>query len=84
MTIPLMMLNMLVGVSAMMKDAASTDFYFFLVPLYNSVQCMQGIFMFEYSITNVLLTVMTNVAFSCAGGFVLAKMLENEKIVFNK
>ena len=83
-TVPLIFINTLIGASAMMSNGVNPEFYYYLIPLYNSVQCMEGIFAYGYDITNTLLTVAVNIAFSCLGGFVLAKMFASEKIIYNK
>ena len=84
MTIPLMFVNMLIGVSAIVNDGAQTAFYYYLIPLFNSVQCMQAIFEFNYSVPNIFITVVVNLAISCIGVLVLSKMFESERIIYNK
>lgn len=41
---PLMIVVMLIGVSTMFGDGAPKEVYWYLIPFYNSVQCMNGIF----------------------------------------
>ena len=83
-TVPLIFINTLIGASAMMSNGVNSEFYYFLIPLYNSVQCMEGIFAYGYDLTNTLLTIAVNIFFSCIGGFVLAKMFASEKIIYNR
>ena len=80
---PLMILSMVVGISGMFGATAESP-VFYLIPLYNSVQCMIGIFSFEASIVNMALTVAANLVVTSLGVFILAKMFNNEKIMFNK
>ena len=47
---PLMIISMLLGITAMFGSGAQTEPYFYLIPLYNSVQCMLGIFSLDYNI----------------------------------
>ena len=84
MSLPLMFINLLVGVSAMTGGGPGDGFRYYLIPLYNSVQCMKGIFTFDFNGTDILLTVAANIAYSCAAGIVLAKMFASERVIFNK
>ena len=80
---PLMILSMVVGLTGMLGVSASNP-ALYLIPIFNSVQCMIGIFSFEASILNVGITVATNVALSALGVFLLTRMFNSEKIMFNK
>ena len=84
MTTPLMLVNMLIGFSAMANAGVKASFYYYLIPLYNSVQCMQGIFMANADTANILLTVAVNLIYSCTGGFILAKMFASERIIYSR
>lgn len=80
---PLMILSMLIGLSGMLGTAAG-DPVLYLIPIYNSVQCMIGIFSFESNLINMLVTVISNVAITGVGVFILTRMFNSEKIMFNK
>ena len=62
---PLMIVVMLVGVLGMFGDAKAEVAYY-LVPLYNSVQCMIGIFSFDFQPLNVAVCVIANLAYAGA------------------
>ena len=81
---PLMVVAMFVGITAMFGGGAQTDLYYYLIPLYNSVQCMVAIFSFEISTTNILVAVVSNLVYTGLGVFLLAKMFNSERIVFSK
>jgi len=81
---PLMILVMLVGVSGMFGGGAQTNPIYFMIPLYGSVQSMSGIFSMEYSTMNIILACLSSLLYACAGGFILAKMFNNEKIMFSR
>ena len=90
MVLPLMIVIMVVGVTSMMGgNEAQTAMSWYLIPIYNSVQAMVGIFSFDYSITNVAIT---DIAATCAVNLaimavlvvVLSKMFNSEKIMFSK
>ena len=80
---PLMILSMVIGISGMF-GLSVTHHALFLIPLFNSVQCMLGIFSFEIDVVNILITVCANIALTAVGVVVLTKMFSNEKIMFNK
>lgn len=80
---PLMIISMLIGLGGMFGSAATSSLAYF-IPIYNSVQCMIGIFSFNASITNMTFTVISNVAVTGIGVFLLTRMFNNEKIMFNK
>ena len=80
---PLMILSMLIGLSGMFGTAASNT-ALYLIPIFNSVQSMIGIFSFSASIPNMIVTVITNIAFTGIGVFVLTRMFNSERIMFNK
>lgn len=82
--VPLMIVVMLVGITAMFGTGAKTEFYYYLIPIYNSVQCMVGIFSFEFQAVNILIAIVSNLVYSLIGVWVLAKMFNSEKIVYSK
>lgn len=81
---PIMIVVMLVGLTSMFGNGAPTEHYLYLVPIYNSVQCMNGIFGFSYSIVNILITVGINVLLTGVLSWILAKMFNSEKMMFAK
>ena len=78
-----MILSMLIGLSGMMGSAASNPLLY-LIPIFNSVHCMIGIFSFEGNLVHVLITMGANIAITAVGVFVLTRMFNSEKIMFNK
>ena len=80
---PLMILSMLIGLSGMFGSAAGNSLLY-LIPIFNSVHSMIGIFSFEANITHMLITVAANLAVTGVGVFVLTRMFGSEKIMFNK
>lgn len=81
---PLMIVVMLLGVTAMFGSGAKTDLVFYLIPIYNSVQCMVGIFSFDIVPTFIVAAVISNVVYAGLGAFILSKMFNSERIIFNK
>ena len=81
---PFIIVVMAVGISGVFghNDAATVKNY--LIPLYNSVQSMNGIFSHNYSMTNVAVACVANLVYACVGGFILTLMFNSEKIMFSK
>lgn len=84
MVTPLMILIMLVGISGMFGAGAQTGSVYFLIPFYNSVQAMLGLFMQEMNLANVLICCASNLIYSAAAAVILTKMFSSEKIMFSK
>lgn len=84
MVTPLMILIMLVGISGMFGAGAQTGSVYFLIPFYNSVQAMLGLFMQEMNLANVLICCAGNLIYSAAAAVILTKMFSSEKIMFSK
>lgn len=79
---PVMLLSMGLGLSGMFGGGASQQLWAYCIPLYNSVQCMTGVFSFSVLPVGVALTVAVNAVITLLGVFVLAKMFNSEKIIF--
>lgn len=80
---PLMVIVMLVGITSMFGDGAPKEHYFYLIPVYNSVQCMNGIFGFSYNMVNVVITLAANIGVTAVLCFILSKMFNSEKVMFS-
>lgn len=80
---PLMILVMVVGISGMFQTG-ELQTVFYLIPVYNSVQSIVGIFSLNTNILNILITIGANALFTAGGIFLLTKMFDSEKIMFNK
>lgn len=81
---PVMIISMLLGVTSMIPSLCKTEPVWFLIPLYNSVQSMNGIFSMNADVLNIAVTVAANVCYAGIGVFVLAKMFDNEKVMLSK
>lgn len=78
---PLMIAVMLVGILGMFGDAKADIGYYF-IPLYNAVQCMIGIFSFDFQPINVVACVVSNLMYTAAGVAVLQRMFDSERLMF--
>ena len=80
---PLMLVVTVIGVSGMFTGGAQSN-ALFLIPVYNSVQCISGVFSMTYEPIQIILTVAANLA--TAGLFVvlLTRLFNSEKVMFKK
>ena len=81
---PLMVIVTLTGASGMFGGGASTEPLHYCIPIYNSVQCMTGVFSFSVTTAGVAITLAVNGALTILGIVILANMFNSEKIVFSK
>ena len=81
---PLMIVVMLVSFGSMYGTEAKSEIYWYMIPVYNSVQSMVGIFSFDASPINMGVTLLVNLLLSSVGLFALTKMFNNENIMFGK
>lgn len=81
---PLMVLVMLIGVTSMLGSGAPEQPLWYLIPLYNSVQAMNGIFSFSASPLQIALTVCSNLLYAGLGAWVLTRMFNSEKVMFSR
>ena len=75
---PVMLLAMGLGITGMFGGGASQELTSYCIPLYNSVQCMSGIFSFSVLPLGVAVTVGVNLLLTMLGVVVLAGMFNNE------
>lgn len=82
MVLPVMILVMVAGISGMIPSAAATGNAYYMIPLYNSVQCMKQIFAFEANTTIVLITVISNLVYGVIAAAVLTRLFDSEKMMY--
>ena len=81
---PLMIIVMVVGITGMMNTSANTNLLMYLIPIYNSTQALTGILNQAYDVWAIIITIIANVIYISLGVYLLTKMFDNEKIMFNK
>lgn len=81
---PIMLISMLIGITSMIDSLCKTEPVWYLIPLYNSVQSMNGVFSLNMNVTNIIVTVIANFCYAGIGVFVLTKMFNSEKVMFSK
>lgn len=80
---PLMLLVTLIGVMNMMSNGMPEEWFWYLIPIYNTVQCMNGIFSMSYTMIPVLITSVANILYAGVFAFFLTKMFHSERIMYN-
>jgi sodium transport system permease protein len=81
---PLMIVILMVGALGMFSQGASKEALTYLIPVYNSVQCMVGIFSFAINPLFIFVTIATNSLVTATCVIILTKMFNSERIVFNR
>lgn len=81
---PLMIIVMVISLTPMFGGDGERSLGWFLVPIYNSVLCIHGIFSFSCTAEQVGVTIVMNLL--CAGAFswVLTRLFNSEKVMFSK
>jgi len=83
-TSPLMFIVIFIGATAVFSRDVQPDWRYAFVPILNSVQGIGGVFSLHYSALFVVITVLSNLAYACAGGFALTWMFNSEKVMFSR
>ena len=81
---PLMIVSMGVSLSTMFGGDGTKSLGVFCIPLYNSVQCMHGIFSFQYAPEQIVVTMVSNLVYALLLTWVLTKLFNSEKVMFAK
>lgn len=82
---PVYILTIVVSISSMFGQGASENLALYLIPIYNSVQTLTSILVFDTQvITYLLITIISNTLYLVIFIFILNKMFNSEKIMFAK
>lgn len=84
MVTPLMILVMLVSFGGMLFPNAQVGTLGYLIPVYNSAQCISGIFSLSYQPVEILLTLLSNAALTALLVLLLARLFNSEKVMFKR
>ena len=79
---PLMFLMM--GLSLFNMFEFSVPLAVYLVPFFNSAQCMGAIFAFRADYAGFFITLAVNLVYTMLGVWALAKMFNSEKVIFGR
>ena len=83
--LPAMLAVIALGITSMLGggNGASNSFWAYLIPVYNSVQCLSGLFARNFNGLFFAATIISDLAATAIGVFALAKIFGSEKIMFN-
>lgn len=81
---PFYFISIFVGISTMFSGEASQSLVSYLIPIYSSVNMIIAILTFEVVVTHFLIMILSSVAYLALLIFVLNKLFQSEKIMFNK
>lgn len=81
---PLLLISMVVGIMSMISNGASHNIFEYFIPIYNSVICLSGIFSFDINVSSILITIGSNLAITGVFVYILTKMFNSERIMFDK
>lgn len=80
---PLMLVVTVIGVSGML-GSPDKSLGLFLIPVYNSVQCISGVFSMSYEPAQIILTVAANLVTAGVFVTVLTRLFNSERVMFKK
>lgn len=81
---PLMLVMVFLGIISMLSNDISTSTAVYLIPFYNSTLAMTALLQHELALLNAVVTVGANIAYTVCAVWVLTKMFNNEKVMFNR
>lgn len=79
-----MILIMFLAMSNFMISSPSSNPALYFIPIYNISLSLTGLFSMNYEPLLILITVVSNIAYIGLALYLLTKMFNNEKIIFNK
>lgn len=82
--IPVMLVVMVCGIGNFASTGAATNSVLYLIPIYNSIQCITGVLSLNVNLLNLGIAVISNLIYFGVGIFILTKMFNSEKIMFQK
>lgn len=81
---PLMIMVTLIGITAMFGNGPQQSLPLYFIPFYNTVQAMTGVFSFQMDAAKLAVTVVSNLVYTGIGVFLLTRMFNSEKVMFQR
>lgn len=81
---PIMIIVLIVGILSMVSSLPTANLAVYFIPVYNSVVAMSTILSLDINIIGVVIAVVSNLVYAVILAFILGKMFNSEKIMFNK
>lgn len=83
-SIPVMILVMLCGFGNFMSTSAASNPLLYLIPVYNSVQCITGVLGMSVDPICFIIAIVSNLIYFSLGIYGITRMFNSEKIMFQK
>ena len=80
---PVMIVVYLIGATSLIGTNVS-NLWLYLIPIYNSIQSMSGIFNLSITLPQLLLTIGSNIVVLSLGIYLMTLAFNSEKLMFNK
>lgn len=80
---PVMIVVYLIGATSLIGTSQS-NLWFYLIPIYNSIQSLSGIFNLSITLPQLLLTISSNLVVLGVGVYLMTLAFNSEKMMFNK
>lgn len=81
---PFMFVIMFVGLLPMLSGDNPTEWYYGLIPFYNSVLGLSSIFAYDINPLNFIVIIGSNILYTFVAVWLLTKMFNSEKVMFGK
>lgn len=81
---PFMLVVMLAGLMPMFQTSTPDNLVVYLIPFYNSIEVMTDVFAHSLRWTPVLITLVSDIAYTGIAVFGLTRMFNSEKIMFSR
>ena len=81
---PFMLVVMLAGLLPMFQTSTPDNLVVYLIPFYNSIEVMTDVFAHSLRWTPVLITLVSDIAYTGIAVFGLTRMFNSEKIMFSR
>ena len=81
---PFMLVVMLAGLMPMFQTSTPESLTTYIIPFYNSIEVMTGIFAHKIVWTNVILCIASNAVYTGIAVWGLTRMFNSEKVMFGK
>jgi sodium transport system permease protein len=81
---PLMIVMVFLGIISMLSNDVAGNTAMYLIPFYNSTIAMTALLQHELALVNVVVTIGANIFYTAFAVWVLTKMFNNEKVMFNR
>lgn len=84
MVTPFMLVVMLAGLLPMFQNSTADNLMVYLIPFYNGIEVMTGVFAHEANMAAMFITVVANLVYTGIGVWGLTRMFNSEKIMFSR